>query len=187
MQRYWSKTLFYIGSFLACTIMAITAGCASGGFKLTRKYASWVNSNNIIIRIVLYILTSVVFAVTMLIDMVIFNTIDFWEGKVSGGKYEFKDGEKLYQVHHEIQPGTGLKKSTIKVLNPDQTVIQHVVLNETTTGLIEMTVDGKLRSRVQNITSIPVATMFDESGKVMEEKVLLPNSPIYNGQFLARQ
>ncbi len=114
MQRYWSKTLFYIGSFLACTIMAITAGCASGGFKLTRKYASWLNSNNIIIRIILYILTSVVFAVTILIDMVIFNTIDFWEG-------------------------------------------------------------------------IPVATMFDESGKVMEEKILLPNSPIYAGRFLARQ
>ena len=186
MQRYWSKSLFYIGSLLACSIMALTTGCVSGGFKLTRQYARWVNSQNIIIRIILYILTSVVFAVTLLVDSVIFNTMDFWEGKVSEGKYEFKEGEKTYQVHHEIQPGTRLKRSTIKVVSPDQSLLQHIVLNETLTGEVEMMVDGKLRGRVQNMTSIPVATLFDEKGNVVEEKVLLPNSPIFNGQFLAR-
>src|SRR5688572_8030721 len=99
------KLSFFFLSSIACFTMALTSGCASGGFKLTRQYARWVNSQNIILRIVLYILTFIVFAVTLLIDAVVFNTIDFWEGKVSEGTYDFKDGDKVYQVRHEFLPG----------------------------------------------------------------------------------
>ena len=185
MARFWSKTLFYIGSFFACTIMAFNTGCASGGYKLTREYARWVNSKSLILRIILYILTAVVFAVTLLIDTVIFNTMDFWNGTVSEGKYEFRDQEKIYQVHHEILPGTGLKRSTIEVKDSSSKLLQTVVLNETTSGEIEMSVDGKVRSRVRDITSIPVASIFDERGKLVEEKPLIFAAPDLTNKYLA--
>ena len=111
-----SKLLFYLSSLSASAIMALTTGCASGGFKLTRQYAGFVNRQPTILRIIIYLLTGIVFAVTMLIDMVIFNTIDFWEGRVSAGSYEFKKGDKTFHVRHEFMPGTILKRSTIRVI-----------------------------------------------------------------------
>jgi hypothetical protein len=153
--------------------MALTTGCASGGFKLTRQYAGWVNSQNIILRIVLYILTSVVFAVTLLIDAVVFNTMDFWEGRVSQGTYEFKDATKTYQVRHEFQPGTQLKRSTIQIKDLNQARLQEIVLSETASGEIEMFIDGKLRTRVHSISEAPVASIFDGSGKLVDEHVVL--------------
>ena len=128
MSKIWMKPSFYLSSFAACAIMALTAGCASGGFKLTRQYARWVNSQNIILRIVIYILTSVVFAVTMLIDFVIFNTLDFWNGTVAAGSYEFKDGDKLFQernLHGKVTTIAGFKVAGLggvfrgQIWNPD--------------------------------------------------------------------
>lgn len=167
-----SKLFFYVGSFFACAIMAMTAGCASGGFKLTRQYAGFVNKQNLIIRIVLYILTGVVFAATMLIDMVIFNTMDFWEGRVSQGTYEFQQGDKTYVAQHEILPGTQLKHSTIKIFDSTQNLIQQVVLQELPSGEIEMSIDGQVRTRVRDVSSLPVATFFDAHGDLLGERVV---------------
>lgn len=172
MSKPWSKLLFYAGSFLACGMMALSTGCASGGYKITRGYASWVNSKSIIIRIILYIFTSFVFAITLLIDAVVFNTMDFWNGTISGGKFEFKDGEKTYQVKHEVLPGSLLKRSTIQVLGSDHMKLQTIVLNETSSGEIELSIDGKLRSRVRNINSIPVASIYDLQGQLVTENFL---------------
>ncbi len=173
MRNLWTKSFFFIASLISCSILSMTTGCASGGFSLTRQYAGWVNSNSLILRIVLYILTFFVFAITMLIDMVFNNTIDFWQGKVSAGTYEFKDADKTYQAVHEYLPGTNLRRSTIQVLGTDHQLLQKVVLTETLTGEVEMYVDGKLRTRVSNITSIPVAAVYDASGKLLENRTLI--------------
>ncbi len=186
MLRTLSKKIFYTGAFLSCALLALNTGCASGGFKLTRQYARWVNSQNIILRIVLYILTSVVFAVTMLIDAVVFNTMDFWEGKVSQGDYHFQNQDKTYFVRHEIMPGTGLKKSTIQIRNDKNVLLQTVALNETASGQIEMYVDGVLRTKVNNITSIPMASIFDAQGKLVEEKALFFTTPDMTIQNVAQ-
>lgn len=156
----------------SCGVMSLT-GCASGGFKLTRQYASFVNSQNIIIRIVLYILTSVIFAITMLVDMVIFNTMDFWEGRVSQGTYDFSKGGKTYQAVHEIAPDNKLKRSTITVRDDSAKILQVVVLQETITGEIECLVDGQVRARVRDINSFPVASIFDAKGILTEERLVL--------------
>lgn len=171
------KFSFYISSFVACAVLALTTGCASGGFKLTRQYAGWVNSQHIIIRIILYILTAVVFAVTMLIDLVIYNTMDFWNGRVSAGDYQFKDGEKTYLVRHFFEPGTQLKRSFIEVQGPGRTLLQTVQLLETPKGEIEMFVDGQLRTRVQGIQSVPIATIFDLNGHVVSEHLIPAANP----------
>ncbi|HWU42875.1 MAG TPA: DUF3332 family protein [Bdellovibrio sp.] len=171
MQSFWSKKLFYLGSFAACGVMALSTGCASGGFKLTREYAQWVNSKTLILRIVLYLLTFVVFAVTLLIDMVIFNTMDFWDGKVSQGTYEFKDGNKTFYVKHEFLPETGLKQSTIDVKDEQARLLQNVVLKETPNHEVELYVDGQLRSRVRDIHSLPVANIYNEKGQLVKEDV----------------
>jgi hypothetical protein len=157
----------YLTAFVACSIMALTAGCASGGFKLTRQYAGWVNSQQLIIRIILYILTGVVFAVTLLIDLVVFNTMDFWEGRVSAGDYHFKKEDRVFHVRHEFQPGEGkLKLSTIRVMDLNEKLLQEVVLKQLASGEIEMFVDGKIRARVQDVNDAPVALAFDKDGKI---------------------
>lgn len=168
MNRIKSTAIGYIGALGAASVMALTTGCASGGFKLTRQYAGFVNKQPILLRIIIYILTGIVYAVTMLIDLVIFNTIDFWEGRVSAGGYEFKKDDKTYHVKHEVLPNL-LKKSTIEIKDNSGTLLQTVVLSETLSSEIEVHVDGKLRSRVKDIRSAPVATVYDINGKQVEQ------------------
>lgn len=169
MKAIWTKVLFYMGSLAACTIMAFNTGCASGGFKLTREYARWVNSKNIILRVILYILTFVVFTVTLIIDAVIFNTMDFWEGRVSQGTIEFKEGHRTFLVKHEFLPGTLRKQSTIDVIDEKNQPTQRVVLTETSSGDVELTVNGQLRARVRDIASLPVASFFGDQGRLIRE------------------
>lgn len=173
MQKFRTNFLFYVSSLIACSVMAMTSGCASGGFKLTREYAGWVNRQNLILRIVLYILTSVVFFVTLLIDTVVFNTIDFWEGRVSAGDFEFKDGSKTFYVKHEFMPNSNLRRSTIHITDADKKVLQDIVMAETVAGDIEVFVDGKLRTRVKGISEFPVASIFDEKGVMVKETAIL--------------
>ena len=163
MKRHLLKKFFYPSALLACFAIGLTTGCASGGFKLTRQYASFVNRQEIIIRVVLYLLTGIVFAVTLWVDLVIFNTVDFWEGRVSQGTYDFKKDGKTYVAHHEFIYGGTLRRSTMQAFGSDGKQIQKVVLQETTDGQIEMFVDGKIRARVRNLSSLPVAAIFDGS------------------------
>lgn len=171
-MRYISQ--LFMKSMLAwsCLVVGFTTGCASGGFHLTREYARFINSKTLILRIILYIFTSVVFVVTLLIDMVIFNTIDFWEGRVSQGDYEFKKDGKTYHARHEILPGTGLKRSTIKITDSHQALIQEVILSETARGEIDLYVDGQLRTRIKDIHSAPVAFLYDAEGRSLGSHVL---------------
>mgnify|MGYP001086997268 CR=1 FL=1 len=168
------KPAFYLFALLASAMIAMTSGCASGGYKLTRQYARWLNSQQLILRIILYILTSVVFVVTIVIDSVIFNTMDFWEGRVSAGDYEFKKDGKTYYVKHEVLPESGLKRSSIQVTDTDGSTLQNLVLAETANKEIELYVDGKLRARVRDIESVPTASLFDRNGTLIDDKFVLP-------------
>jgi hypothetical protein len=168
-----SRMLFLSSAFAASAVVALTSGCASGGFKLTRMYAQFVNSQNIIIRIILYILTGVVFAVTMLVDLVVNNTIDFWNGTVAAGSYNFKDGGKTFVAHHEIMPGTNLKRSTIDVSDATGKHLQTVVLQQTPKNEIELYVDGTLRTRVNHINELPVASIYDAKGTLIQDGVVV--------------
>ena len=158
--------------------MAVISGCASGGFKLTRSYAQFVNKQNIFLRIILYILTSVVFAVTMLIDMVVFNTMDFWEGRVSAGDYQFAEGEKTYFVQHRILPEGSLKQSKIQVFSSAKKLLQTVELAETKNGEIELRVDGVLRTQVKDISSLPIASFYSAKGSFIEDKIVLAETAL---------
>ena len=172
MQRFTAKPVSYLSALLACGVMSLAAGCASGGFKLTRQYAQFVNKQDLIIRIILYILTAVVFVATVLIDMVIFNTMDFWEGRVSAGSYEFKDAQKLYHAKHEYQPGTNLRRSILRVFDDKNVPLQEVVLTETAGHEIEVTVDGVLRGKVHSLSELPMISVYDAKGDWQEEKLI---------------
>lgn len=178
MSKFSKRPLSYMSALAAGTVMSLSTGCASGGFKLTRQYAGFVNRQMIILRIILYIFTYIVFAVTMLIDLVIFNTMDFWEGRVSAGDYQFKDVEKVYQARHEILPGSDLKRSTIKVFNHEDKLLQEVVLQEAETGEIEVLIDGQLRSRVRGISEVPIASIYGKLGEWIEDRVIVTSSTI---------
>ncbi len=186
MKTVWFKSIFYAASFAACSMMAVLSGCASGGFKLTRQYAGWVNSQSTILRVVLYILTIPVYAVTMLVDMIYFNTMDFWEGRVSEGTYKFKDAEKTYVVKHEYMPGTRLRRSTIHINGSDEKRIQEIVLNETASGEIEMFIDGNVRARGRNLLSTPTVSVFDQKGKLLEDKTLWYDLPAHTRKSVAQ-
>jgi hypothetical protein len=172
MQKWTARPFSYLSAFAACAVMSLTTGCASGGFKLTRQYAQFVNSQKVVVRVILYILTFVVFAATVLIDMVVLNTMDFWQGKVSAGDYNFQGGDKTYQVRHEFQPGTQLHRSTIQILNKDRKLLQKVVLAETAGGEIEVTIDGRRRGRVHGLSDIPIASLYDKNGQWVEDRVI---------------
>jgi hypothetical protein len=123
-----------------------------------------VNKQHIIVRIIIYLLTGIVYAVTLLVDMVVFNTMDFWEGRVSAGEYNFKEGERTFHVHHEVLPGAPLKRSTIRVFGADGKLAQTVVMQQTTEGEIELSVDGVVRSRVRDIHGLPMVSSYDSKG-----------------------
>ncbi len=171
MKTIASKFLYFFGSL--CTIFCLvgTTGCASGGFKLTRQYARFVNSNNIILRVVLYVLTFVVFGVTLLIDMVVFNTMDFWNGTVSQGIYEFVNQDKKFVVEHKILPNQR-RRSTIQIQKLGGEHLQEVVLAETPEGNIDVFVDGVRTAQVHDLNSLPVTTLFDNKGQVTSHLVI---------------
>jgi hypothetical protein len=156
------KMLFSIVTLWSALIMSLTTGCASGGYKLTRSYAGFVNKQNIIIRIVLYILTAVVFAVTLLIDAVVFNTMDFWEGRVSQGTYKFESEDKVYVVAHSYQSGTELKKSHIEVYSAaTKQKLQEITLQETKDLKIQVYVDGTLKEEVDHLQAVTKVSHLD--------------------------
>lgn len=173
------RKIFFTCSFAACSVLALSSsGCVSGGFKLTRSYARFVNNQHIILRVILYILTAVVFAVTLLIDVIYYNTVDFWNGNVSAGVYNFKVKDRSYVAKHEYLPQTNLRQSTIQIFNETNKLLQTVVLRETTSGEVELYVDGKLRTRVSDLSKLPVARHFDATGKLVEEKILRFDSAV---------
>ena len=161
----FKKALCFV---VALGCMAISTGCASGGYKLTRKYSQFVNRQHIILRIVLYILTGVVYAVTLLIDAVVFNTIDFWEGRVSQGTYNFDKDGKLYAVTHEFQGESKLRKSTIKITNTKDQKTQEIILKELSTGEVEYYLDGQLKSKAESHKDFAIVSEFDQNGSVVK-------------------
>lgn len=170
MHKIRQRPFAYLCSLLASLMMS---GCASGGYSLTRSYAEFVNGQrNPVLRVVVYLLTSVVFVVTLLVDVIYYNTLDFWDGRISAGDYRFQQGERTYYAHHEVAPGSNLRSSTIRIHDNNDKLIQTVALNETSTGEIEMFVDGVKRCQVKNISDIPVATVFDQNGTVVATDVL---------------
>lgn len=154
-----------------------TTGCASGGYKLTRQYARFVNSQNIIIRIVLYIFTSIVFFATLLVDAVVFNTMDFWNGTVSQGTYEFTQENKKFFVKHEVD-NNHFKKSTVEVVSLDGKHLQDVVIQQTSQTDIAVFVNGKLHSKISDIHRFPLATLFDAQGRAVGLKAVLQNDMV---------
>jgi nitrogen fixation protein FixH len=138
-------------------------GCASGGYKLTRKYSGFVNRQHIILRIVLYLLTGIVYAVTLLIDAVVFNTIDFWKGRVSANTYQFEEGNEQFVVKHFYEGEKKLRNSEIKVFSKKNlsTPVQVILISEKSADEINVYVDGKLRTQVSDIQDVPQITQFE--------------------------
>ncbi len=125
-------------------------GCASGGYQLTRKYARFVNKQNIIIRVVLYIFTAFVFAITLLVDAVIFNTLDFWNGRVSASNYEFEQDGKTFLVQHSYKGDNNkLRNTKIEIFKTELysvgAVEKTIEISELPTGEVELREDGVLK------------------------------------------
>lgn len=98
--------------------------------------------------------------------------MDFWNGRVSAGDYKFKDGEKTFNVKHEVLTASNLRRSTIQIEEMGQH-LQEVVFAETSTGEVELYVDGKLKTRVNNINEIPTANHFDGEGNLVSQNMIL--------------
>lgn len=166
--------------FALWTGLVTLSGCASGGYHLTRQYARFVNRQNLIIRIVLYILTSVIFAVTLLIDAVIFNTMDFWQGRVSQGTYEFQSEGKNYVVTHRYQPTTNLRESTISISGGELVASRQIILKENAQKEIDVWVDGTLKATVSSISELPQISYYNDLGVKSKTRSLWPESVAAN-------
>lgn len=186
MPRAFSRTAFYLAALAACGVLSLTTGCVSGGFKLTRQYAGWVNSQMIILRIVIYLLTGIVFAVTMLIDVVVFNTMDFWEGRVSQGDYLFQKGERVYHVRHEVRPEGGLRRSTIETKDLQGRLLETTVVAETDRSEIELIVNGVKKATVNDLQALPMASIYNERGEIARVENVLASMPLSSMLFARR-
>lgn len=160
------------------TAVLATTGCASGGWKITRQYAQFVNKQSLIIRIILYILTLVVFAVTIAIDAIIFNTMDFWEGRVSQGIYQFNKDGRQYVAHHSYQENK-LRVSRLEI-SENGKLLQEVILRETPDQKIDVIVDGVKKAEVDSINSVPNLSYFDAKG------VKTYSAPMFTEVLLAK-
>lgn len=160
----FKKWVLSIVSVWVALIATQFSGCASGGYKLTRKYSQWVNSNHIIIRVIVFLVTMPLYGILLLIDAVIFNTIDFWTGTVAKGTYEFNKGDKTYVVTHDIKDG--LRNSLIKITNADKTQ-NTIEIRETATHEIEMYRDGQIQAKASSLNALPLITQYKEDGKTI--------------------
>lgn len=68
-----------------------------------------------------------------------------------GLKSKITNQLKINVTQHEYFPSTLLRKSTIRAYDKEMKLLQEIILAETTSGQIEMYVDGKLRTRVDDI------------------------------------
>ena len=164
------RTVLIFTATWSALVLSQLSGCASGGFKMTRSYARWVNSTPIILRIVLYLLTGIVFVVTQILDLVIFNTLDFWNGTVSAGHYQFEKEGRLFQVEHSNEHG--LRRTVISVFR-DQKQEHQYRIQETPEGKIELYQGEVLHTRVDHLDTLPMITTFALDGKTVQAKSLL--------------
>lgn len=172
MQNVLRRPFAYLAAFLACTVAGLTSGCVSGGYKLTRQYATFVNGQQVIVRVLLYIFTLFIFGITLIVDDIIFNTMDFWKGTVSENTYKFNKDDKTYVVQHEFVGPALLKRSTIKTFDSHMKQLQEVVLNETANHQIEFYVDGKLRVRADSLDALPMISVFDAKGQLEQTQFM---------------
>lgn len=161
----WSlKIVLIIGVAIASLV---SLGCASGGYKLTRTYAQFVNKQNIILRIVLYILTGIVFAVTLLIDAVIFNTMDFWNGRVSANDYQFEKDGQLFIVKHSYKGvDKNLRNTEIQVFKKELfevgTAEVTLEISELASGKIELKENGVVKKTIDSIADIQLSAEVEK-------------------------
>jgi hypothetical protein len=80
------------------------SGCVAGNFGLTRKLARWNLSFSIFPRIIVYIALIIipVYAITLLFDFIINNTIEFWTNSpvVSAQNHTFEQDGYRVEVEH---------------------------------------------------------------------------------------
>jgi hypothetical protein len=158
------KKLKFVPLVLLALASTLTfQACMSGGWKITRTVARWNNSLSILPRILIYIAFFIipVYGVASLIDAIVFNTIDFWNGTVSAMNYNYKKDGMDVSVAHTRFP---LRQSIITTRKGD-VVKSEVKICELTTGKIALYVDGVLRGEVNNIKEVdPALTVFNEDG-----------------------
>lgn len=153
-------------------LTSISSGCMSGGFKWTRKYSQFVNSTHIVLRIVLYVLTFPIYVVTQLVDVVIFNTMDFWSGRVSSGTYHFKKDQHTYVVHHGYQdPAKTLRNSQIEIWSNNQ-LLETTVIAENIEGEIVVTKNDILTLRASQLSSLPMVHFYSLDGSQVNKTEL---------------
>jgi hypothetical protein len=154
-----------ISVLLCFSFVAGTSGCATGGYKLTRDWSRFVHGQNIIVRVLMYIIpiAPIGALITTIVDSVFFNLIDFWQGKVTANTLNF--------TKDNIRSGDSM---------------QTLVLSETRQGDIEMTIDGKLQARVQNYLTLPVVQNFDASGKVVSTEPMWAKFSVESESMIAK-
>lgn len=152
-------------------------GCASGGFQLTRKYARFVNKQNIILRIIIYIFTSFVFAITLLIDAVVFNTLDFWNGRVSASDYQFEEGGKTFLVKHSYKGENGnLRNTEIRIFKTEHFNVgaaeKTIELSELESGQVELREDGVLKKTFDSADQLQLSAEAEK--KYIRDRQIQP-------------
>lgn len=170
MTKLYKKITLLTAAFLSIGVTLTNTGCASGGYHLSRTLAGWMNKQDLLIRVLLYIFLGGAFFFTILADMIYFNTVDFWTGKVTAGIYEYKDSDKAYVVNHSFE--NDLKRTEIQISDLKGKKLQNILLKETATHEIELYVDGTLKAKVNDLESLPKISYMDSKGNVLKQEIV---------------
>ncbi|MEW6055997.1 MAG: DUF3332 family protein [Bdellovibrionota bacterium] len=145
------------------------SGCAGGNFNLVRSVAKWNLRMSLLPRVIVYLAFIIipVYPIALLLDAILFNTIEFWTGKpvltAKNQKFE-KDGVTV-EIAHFLDP---LRRTVITSTMKDGSR-SLTELRETEGKSIEIYVDQIKRGEVQNIDqAIATVLTFKDDGLSLE-------------------
>lgn len=152
------------------------SGCAAGNFSLTRSVGRWNRKFTEIPRVLIYIAFVIipVYPIAMLVDLVVTNTIDFWQGGSASAMNNtiYKDGYKI-KIAHSADP---LRKSIMQSYDKNEKLVSTVELRETEQHTIEVYLDGVKKSEVNSIedgmVQISAFTDTQKKDKILDVRKL---------------
>ncbi len=163
---------------VAVVLLAGSVMCSScvGSYSLFNKYAKWqtnMTNNKYVNGIVGFLIGPIVGSVTLFVDHVVLNTIEFWSGNnpIASNTTTVKGQDGRYYVVKTTKKGYEVKAPTGEVtyfLHDNATDSWSMVQNGVVKEIFRFNPDGTIQANLQNGETITVTN--DEAGlnKVQE-------------------
>ena len=159
-------TVLLVGSMMC-------SSCMVGSFSLFNKYREWqtnMTSNKFVNAIVAYVLGSICYPITLFVDSLVLNTVEFWSGSnpvaSNVGKTKMVKGQDgRYYAVKTLENGYEVKAPTGEItmfIHNDADDSWSMQQNGQVTELFRFNQDGTIEANVLNGKTITVTQ--DQAG-----------------------